>query len=654
MNEKFNHNFTKRNLQKNDIKERDINNEEINQNSNVESDLEKISKEVVKYILESSLVPIDQIAIDLGISLDILKPIIRKYFTPQEINKKWPIKSRKLSKEEEIQLIQMLFGEFPQTFTKIEKRFGLSHGTVRRYASKYFTNKEIRQIWPLGGHKISKVKEFQLKRKLFKDPPNSLSKISKDLKVDRQTVTLRAKRYFTSQDFNKKWSQYLSKEMEKKILIRLKEELKKERPASISALEKELKASSQAIIRLAKKHLTPKVYYDNWRRTIPVKLENKIIDRLKQEIKKDISDSFKKIAENFDVVSTTIASIAKKHFSEEICFKKWNIVIPKRTKSKIIRRLKEEVKKEIPASLSEIAREFSVNKRTIIRIGIKNIPKNNYEMTWPAKEKISEDIKDKIRNDILNTTLTINDIAEKYDVSTSPIRIISIKELQEAIIDYSHVKRFPYDFSPLLGKVLHSIIQNSVTEHFQVNMNIIFFTEILNPITGYRIDGLLLNKDNFFQNQLLKSKRSNQIAKQLGMRADQSEHIKAIIFDFTSDISDTNIIEKCIKYQHPKMLFFIVGTRWFKWNDIKKLPINKKILFPKNIRIISHELFANLIGLKGKIKENFNDAIYYNYNFDLDSLNRMVNLLENEVYENEAFKKDLKKYYGKTVKKFFL
>lgn len=102
------------------------------------------------------------------------------------------------------------------------------------------------------------------------------------------------------------------------------------------------------------------------------------------------------------------------------------------------------------------------------------------------------------------------------------------------------------------------------------------------------------------------------------------------------------------------MLFFIVGTRWFKRNDIKKLPVNKKILFPENIRIISHVLFANLIGLKGKIKEKFNDAIYYNYNFDLDSLNRMVNLLENEVYENEAFKKDLKKYYGKTVKKFFL
>lgn len=66
------------------------------------------------------------------------------------------------------------------------------------------------------------------------------------------------------------------------------------------------------------------------------------------------------------------------------------------------------------------------------------------------------------------------------------------------------------------------------------------------------------------------------------------------------NVSEENIKDKAKKYQKNNKLLFIVGTRWPGKN--KKRIIDTGY---KNIRIIKHDLFAELMGMDGNILEIF-------------------------------------------------
>ena len=73
------------------------------------------------------------------------------------------------------------------------------------------------------------------------------------------------------------------------------------------------------------------------------------------------------------------------------------------------------------------------------------------------------------------------------------------------------------------------------------------------------------------------------------------------------------------------MLFFIVGTRWSRRNTQDTIDTEYR-----NIRIIKHDLFSELIGLKGKHLLNYEHAIELSYDADLNGLRDFHNRIKEE------------------------
>jgi len=74
----------------------------------------------------------------------------------------------------------------------------------------------------------------------------------------------------------------------------------------------------------------------------------------------------------------------------------------------------------------------------------------------------------------------------------------------------------------------------------------------------------------------------------------QLNQIKSTQIDFTNDISNENLINKVEKYQAEDSLLVIIGTRWNLYDEVKHLPIDDKIKYPENIRVISYDLKFSL------------------------------------------------------------
>ena len=85
-------------------------------------------------------------------------------------------------------------------------------------------------------------------------------------------------------------------------------------------------------------------------------------------------------------------------------------------------------------------------------------------------------------------------------------------------------------------------------------------------------------------------------------------------------------------------MILIVGTRWYD----KKYPnpiIHTRF---KNVKIIRHDIFADLIGLSGHLREEFENAIELNYNYDLKEMIAFKNIITDK-YTKLGFE-EYKKY----------
>jgi len=79
------------------------------------------------------------------------------------------------------------------------------------------------------------------------------------------------------------------------------------------------------------------------------------------------------------------------------------------------------------------------------------------------------------------------------------------------------------------------------------------------------------------------------------------------------------------------------------YDEIKQIPIDKRIKYPQNIRVISNNLGADLIGLEGNDKDLFERIIDLNLDRDLDSLKALYNynLSSINIHTTEELKLDL-------------
>jgi len=394
---------------------------------------------------------------------------------------------------------------------------------------------------------------------------------------------------------------------------------------------------------------------------IPSEVKEELLETINNEISKyDLGktpNSLRQIQRKYSkwVKSKDhIISIAK-NLNPEKYEEIWSIPrIPEHIKIQVI----EEVRKEIdkyymgikPRTIKDIWEpdffQFIHAKDTISRIAKEAFPEE-YKLIW--RNEVPYDTRLDIIKDIVDfndpNVRTMGQIAKKHGVSDTTISRISLNEVENLYPDFSHEKRFTKDYFADLGTVVHNILKYLVTIHFWIIDFKIYSEIIVDFITGVSVDSFFLNiKSHDYLYKILDCNRH--LAREMRLDINELRKINAFMFDYTNNVSEENIDKKVKKYQKSNKLLFIVGTRWPR--KIEKRTIDTRY---KNIRIIKHDLFAELMGINGDLLETFEYIIELNYAFDLNALKEsfidikedLLNILGRYLFVNDDLKKDLKK-----------
>ena len=200
-----------------------------------------------------------------------------------------------------------------------------------------------------------------------------------------------------------------------------------------------------------------------------------------------------------------------------------------------------------------------------------------------------------------------------------------------------------------LGVETHNCIIDELTRFLEQNHDKKFYSDprIYPGYLNKAADGLILNDEKFLQERLQDPNNTRDLSKiihDIPSKAlnDQFDNIKAMQFDFSNDITDENIINKSLKYQNPNLMLYIVGTRWYPYDNVKTLPKHEGILHPDNIKVISHDLFAEFIGLKADALERYEQIIDLNYNDDINTLKKIHESNQVRWNYSSTLKKDLR------------
>jgi hypothetical protein len=394
---------------------------------------------------------------------------------------------------------------------------------------------------------------------------------------------------------------------------------------------------------------------------IPSEVKEELIEIIKNEILKfDLGGepmSMRQIQRKFSewVKSKDhIISIAK-NLNPEKFDEIWSIPrIPEHIKIQVIEVIRNEIDKYNrgikPRTIKKIWEDnfiqFIYAKDTISRIAEEAFSEE-YKLIW--SNEIPYETRLSIIEDIINVNdpnvRTMGQIAQKHRVSNTSVGRISVNEVEGVHTDFSHEDRFPKDFFADLGTVLHNILKYLITIHFWDIGFKIYSEIIIDFSTGVSVDSFFLNvKSHDYLYRVLDCNRH--LAREMRLDINELRKINAFMFDYTSNVSEENIKKKAIKYQKSNKLLIIVGTRWPLKNKKRTIDTNYK-----NIRIIKHDLFAELMGMDGDTLDIFGYIIEQNYLFNLNILKEffidikenLLNILGRYLFVNEDLKRDLKK-----------
>ncbi|MFX1298952.1 MAG: OmpL47-type beta-barrel domain-containing protein, partial [Promethearchaeota archaeon] len=174
-------------------------------------------------------------------------------------------------------------------------------------------------------------------------------------------------------------------------------------------------------------------------------------------------------------------------------------------------------------------------------------------------------------------------------------------------------------------KLTNSCLNGFMTQYGNF-VGLIYYTEPkIYPDKTIWADGLVLNDSKFLQARLTIPNDAQELAEELAIDPANVEHIKALQFIYTSDLSEEKIIELSATYQTIDIMLFIVGLSWptFQYEQTMNLPQDDRIDYPENIRIINHELFADLVGLEDKFRSRFDKIIELHQSFDSNALKKI-------------------------------
>jgi len=388
-------------------------------------------------------------------------------------------------------------------------------------------------------------------------------------------------------------------------------------------------------------------------------IKQDIIKTIREESQKENPRTLKEIHKSLSGVSyDAIKQLAKKVVSKEIREKIWAPLckkIPTTITTKIEDYLKKEIIKAKPHSFNNIAKQFGVSREYVRKTAIRIIPQPIYSRVWePSLIELTGGKKKEIINYIQNTNLNLHEIAKKSGVHRKTVSYISQNSVFSDDIN-DHKIRFPKDLDLVIGTYTHRNI-NSVATIVVNGSNSKYFSEPKIFPDLRSSDGIIPEYNNFLELRLKDPKIGEYLVKSLEI-SPKCKNIKASQFDFTNDISEENVINKIEKYQSPETILFIVGTKWDYFNEVKRLPNNSVIKYPENIKVISNNLFADLIGISGEEREIFDRIIKFNNNKDLDALKTLYNYdlsfvdtlntsdLKNELIQKKLIQENFDEYF---------
>ncbi len=360
-----------------------------------------------------------------------------------------------------------------------------------------------------------------------------------------------------------------------------------------------------------------------------VRISNTKKEKIITELKKKNPPSLRKIAKIFSVSQRTIIRIALSLYEENIYLyhKKWGPTskyITKAQKENILI----ELEKMNPYTLQKIAQLSSVSPMSVYRMAndLYKDKRDIYRQKF-NRHHLPKNKRDQIKKDIINSKLNIREIARKNNVSHSSVWFISLNLFKKN--PNEHKKRFPLLEYLGIGHETHYCINFLLTNYFDTILNEKYYSEPrIFKNRNKSPDGIIMK--NVFQKLIYRNNNKERLLKELSFDLEIIKDIKAVIFDYTNDVSEENIIKKCEKYQNRNLILFIIGCRWHhKWEKrIKNVPNDKKIKYFRRIFIVSYKLFADLLGLEGFFRIKFEEIIYSNFLKDINSLT----ILNKELY----------------------
>ncbi len=122
------------------------------------------------------------------------------------------------------------------------------------------------------------------------------------------------------------------------------------------------------------------------------------------------------------------------------------------------------------------------------------------------------------------------------------------------------------------------------------------------------------------------------------------ERIKSIQIIFTEDLSNEKVTKLCQIFHNPYILLVIVGIKWPKNIEaqIIEIPPNIGVKYKENVKIIHHELFITLIGLKGAYQTAFKEIIDLYNKSEIEILRETQESSEVIIHSTDELRYDLK------------
>lgn len=366
-------------------------------------------------------------------------------------------------------------------------------------------------------------------------------------------------------------------------------------------------------------------------------------EKFTEEINSKNPDPLYIIARRYNIPINTARKISIKVLGIDKHIQKFSNrhKISNQTKEKI----KADIKPKNPDSLNVIANKHGVSRGLVSEIAIRELGEIEFAKKFPTPEStIPEIIRKEIIKEVrLENPKPISILSDKLKVSRGAITNIALKELREEEFQ----KKFPKDIPSEMGKIIHKLINNLITEVFDNKRKttseipkIYSEPRIYQPNSQIRTDCGFINRNNYFKNLL-----TDKIIQELKINLEKLDYIKFVQFDYTSMSSNENIIEKILKYEHPEIMLFIVGTKWFDYwgSRIKELPKDERILYPENIRIINAYLFADLLDIQDKNRDKFNLIIDLNEREEIDILKDILEDEDLKLHDTQELMIDLNK-----------